>query len=63
VLADWPGLAPHELNEGRDLRPTTDLRTMLAGVMVEHLQLPARAMADVFPDTNPVRPFTGLIRT
>ncbi|HEY8614207.1 MAG TPA: DUF1501 domain-containing protein [Roseomonas sp.] len=62
VLADWPGLAPHELNEGRDLRPTTDLRAVLAGVMVEHLHFPVRAVADVFPDTNPVRPYAGLIR-
>jgi uncharacterized protein (DUF1501 family) len=62
VLADWPGLAPQELNEGRDLRPTTDLRAVLAGVMVEHLQFPVRAVADVFPDTNPVRPYSGLIR-
>jgi uncharacterized protein (DUF1501 family) len=36
MLADWPGLAPHELNEDRDLRPTTDLRAVLAGVLVEH---------------------------
>jgi uncharacterized protein (DUF1501 family) len=62
VLADWPGLAPHELNEDRDLRPTTDLRAVLAGVLVEHLQFPRRAVAEVFPDTVPVRPFTGLIQ-
>lgn len=62
VLADWPGLAPHELNEGRDLRPTTDLRAVLAGVLAEHLHLPAAAIGEVFPDSVPVRPFTGLIR-
>jgi uncharacterized protein (DUF1501 family) len=62
VLADWPGLAPHALNEDRDLRPTTDLRAVLAGVLVEHLQFPRRAVAEVFPDTIPVRPFAGLIR-
>jgi uncharacterized protein (DUF1501 family) len=62
VLADWPGLAPHELYENRDLRPTTDLRAVLAGVMVDHLHFPVRAVADVFPDTVPVRPVPGLIR-
>ena len=62
VLADCPGLAPHELYENRDLRPTTDLRAVLAGVMVEHLHFPVRAIADVFPDTTPVQPVSGLIR-
>ncbi|MCR0982418.1 DUF1501 domain-containing protein [Roseomonas populi] len=62
VLADWPGLAPEQLNEGRDLRPTTDLRAVLAGVMVEHLQLPPAAITRVFPDTSAVRPYSGLIR-
>jgi len=62
VIADWPGLAPHELNENRDLRPTTDLRAVMAGIMVEHLGFPTRAVADVFPDTTPLRPYAGLIR-
>ena len=26
VIADWPGLATGSLHDGRDLRPTTDLR-------------------------------------
>src|SRR5581483_878719 len=26
VIADWPGLKPADLYEGRDLKPTTDLR-------------------------------------
>ncbi len=62
VIADWPGLAPAELYEGRDLRPTTDIRAALAGVMADHLGLPARAVAEVFPDEDPVRPMAGLIR-
>ena len=32
VIADWPGLKPHNLHEGRDLKPTTDLRAVLKGV-------------------------------
>jgi len=63
VLADWPGLAPHELNDNRDLRPTTDLRAVMAGVLVEHLHFPVRSIAEVFPDTTAVRPYEGLIRT
>lgn len=29
VIADWPGLAPGALHEGRDLRPTTDLDALI----------------------------------
>jgi hypothetical protein len=32
VLADWPGLAPGQLLEGRDLRPTLDRRSVLASL-------------------------------
>jgi uncharacterized protein (DUF1501 family) len=35
VLADWPGLAPGALFEGRDLRPTLGLDTLVAAVAAE----------------------------
>ncbi|MBT9490086.1 MAG: DUF1501 domain-containing protein [Rubrivivax sp.] len=44
VLADWPGLAPKDRFEGRDLRSTTDLRALLHGVLHEHLQVPRAAL-------------------
>ena len=31
VIGDWPGLKPANLHEGRDLKPTTDLRAVLKG--------------------------------
>ncbi|MEZ4237227.1 MAG: hypothetical protein R3F59_13960 [Myxococcota bacterium] len=37
MLADWPGLGSADLLDDRDLRPTTDLRTVLAGVVRDHL--------------------------
>ena len=40
VLSDWPGLAPSDLLEGRDLKPTTDLRGVMKGVLADHLRLP-----------------------
>ena len=50
VLADWPGLGSGQLHEGRDLRPTTDLRALLGGVVRDHLGLPAgQLQRDVFP--------------
>lgn len=63
VLADWPGLASRELLEGRDLRPTLDLRAVLKGVLQDHLQVARRALDDeVFPGSVAVRPAQGLLR-
>lgn len=62
VLADWPGLRTTDLYEARDLRPTTDLRAVLKGVLNEHLGLSVDALArTIFPDTIGVAPMRGLI--
>jgi uncharacterized protein (DUF1501 family) len=62
VIADWPGLKTENLYEGRDLKPTTDLRAVLKGVLADHLGLPAGVLArSVFPDTLGVAPMRGLI--
>src|ERR1700691_4404106 len=39
VIADWPGLKPADLYEDRDLKPTTDLRAVLKGVLKDHLRV------------------------
>ncbi len=44
VVADWPGLKVADLYDQRDLRPTTDLRAVLKGVLAEHLGLSADAL-------------------
>jgi uncharacterized protein (DUF1501 family) len=63
VIADWPGLAPSALYQGRDLKPTLDLRAVLKGVLSDHLQVPDAALADaVFPDSGAVRPLRDLLR-
>jgi uncharacterized protein (DUF1501 family) len=63
VMADWPGLSSRSLYEGRDLRPTMDLRAVLKGVLEQHLQVPARALDEsVFPDSGSAKAVTGLIR-
>ncbi len=33
VLSDWPGLAPNQLLDGRDLRPTQDIRRVIGAVL------------------------------
>jgi uncharacterized protein (DUF1501 family) len=62
VLGDWPGLAPAQLNDGRDLRTTTDLRALFKGVLAHHLALPEAALeTEVFPDSRDVRAMDGLL--
>jgi len=39
VVADWPGLKPANLHDGRDLKPTTDLRAVLKGLLKDHLRV------------------------
>ena len=62
VIADWPGLKPAQLFEARDLAPTTDLRSVLKGVLADHLGLSPAVLAQaVFPGTVALRPMRGLI--
>jgi uncharacterized protein (DUF1501 family) len=62
VIADWPGLKAANLYEDRDLRPTTDLRAVLKGVLKDHLRLDERALAArVFPGSGEVPPMAGLL--
>ncbi|MCE7027297.1 DUF1501 domain-containing protein [Jiella avicenniae] len=62
VVADWPGLREADLHEGRDLKPTTDLRAVLKGVLKDHLGLSEKTLArEIFPDSIGVRPMAGLV--
>jgi len=64
IEANWPGLKTADLFEGRDLRPTTDLRAVLKGVLAEHLGLSPKVLAEkVFPGTEALVPLKGLVRT
>jgi uncharacterized protein (DUF1501 family) len=63
VVADWPGLGAASLLDGRDLRPTLDLRGVFKGVLDQHLCIDARTLAArVFPDSTQARTLDGLIR-
>lgn len=62
VIADWPGLKPGDLHEDRDLKPTTDLRAVLKGVLRDHLGIDQRRLAtEVFPGSLSVAPLQGLV--
>ena len=58
VLGDWPGLAPEQLYEGRDLALTTDFRDVLGEVVTAHLG--SRNLQQVFPGYSTAR-FRGVI--
>jgi len=60
VYGKWPGLADHQLNEGRDLALTTDFRSVLGEILAKHIGV--ADLKPVFPsfDNNP-RKFPGLI--
>lgn len=63
VIADWPGLSAANLYEGRDLKPTMALDSLIAGAVAGHFALdPARTLGALFPDSPAICPVEGLIR-
>jgi uncharacterized protein (DUF1501 family) len=62
VFADWPGLREKDLHEGRDLRPTADLRMVFKGLLRDHLGISGAVLADrVFPGSQHVTGMNGLV--
>ncbi len=60
VYGKWPGLAPEQLNEGRDLKLTTDFRTVFSEVAVKHLG--ASRVEKIFPGyTGGPQEWLGLV--
>lgn len=64
VWADWPGLQPAALLEGRDLRPTLGLDALIAGTVSEAFGLdPAQVMRALFPGQGGTTALRGLLRS
>ncbi|MEA2994264.1 MAG: hypothetical protein QOD40_3184 [Alphaproteobacteria bacterium] len=62
VISDWPGLKEANLYEGRDLKPTTDLRAVLKGLLRDHVRAGDKALADaIFPGSGAVTAMDGLV--
>ena len=62
IIADWPGLKDADLFEGRDLKPTRDLRAITKGLLRDHLGIPDGALASaVFPGSASVKGADGLV--
>jgi uncharacterized protein (DUF1501 family) len=63
VIADWPGLSAGALHEGRDLKPTLDIRSVMKGVLADHIGVPMAALEkDVFPGSNKNAALKDLLR-
>ena len=63
IKADWTGLNPSQLQDGRDQPVKTDLRSLFKGVLAEHMGVPSTALEQrVFPDTANAPALKGLIR-
>lgn len=61
VYGKWPGLADHQLNDGRDLALTTDFRSVVGEILVKHLGV--KDLGPVFPGfDNSAHKFPGLAR-
>ena len=62
IVGKWPGLAPDQLKDGRDLAPAVDLRAVAKTVLARHMGLPAGALdRTVFPGSGSIAPLPGLI--
>ena len=63
IVADWPGLSTANLYQGRDLYPTTDIRSVFKGVMAEHMGLQEKFLdQNVFPDAKTVQMIENLVK-
>jgi uncharacterized protein (DUF1501 family) len=52
VHGTWPGLEEDELHEGRDLAVTTDFRSVVAGVLGDHLKVGRAGITAIFPHSG-----------
>jgi uncharacterized protein (DUF1501 family) len=61
AFADWPGLDDRALFEGRDLKPTLDVRAVLKAAIAGSFDLSRPQLNRVFPNAPDVRPLYDLI--
>jgi uncharacterized protein (DUF1501 family) len=54
VYGQWPGLAPEQLHEGRDLALTTDFRTVFSEILTGHMG--AQDVKKIFPGFKSAAP-------
>ena len=63
IGGDWPGLANAQLYEARDVKPTTDYRSIFKAALRDHIGVSEGIIEDkVFPASRSARPMDGIIR-
>ncbi|NNE85020.1 MAG: hypothetical protein HKN28_13730, partial [Alphaproteobacteria bacterium] len=63
-VGDWPGLSESALYEGRDVRPTTDYRSLLKAMLRDRMGLDEAFLEDtVFPGSRSAPAANGLFRS
>ncbi|HZF79627.1 MAG TPA: DUF1501 domain-containing protein [Rubrivivax sp.] len=64
VVADWPGLYGSNLHDGRDLKPTLALDTLISSTCAQTFQLdPDRTAKTLFPSAGRSQGMQGLVHT
>jgi uncharacterized protein (DUF1501 family) len=64
VMTRWPGLSESALYQGRDLAPTTDIRSLFKAALTDHLGLPdAEVASRVFPQSRNAPRLREVFRT
>ncbi len=62
VHAEWTGIKPEALRDGRDQPARTDLRGLFKSVLAQHMGVSGRILdSQVFPDSSACKPLSGLI--
>ena len=63
VITDWPGISETALRDSRDLRATTDTRSLFKGLLTEHLGCANTKFLNetVFPGSVDVPALSGLV--
>jgi len=63
IHADWKGLKPAALKDGRDLPGEIDTRAIFKAILADHLGVGRLALEErIFPDSGSAAPVRGLIR-
>ena len=63
VRAEWVGLGPSALKDGRDQPARTDLRALFKGLLAEQMGVGRSGLeSTIFPDSAVAAPLKGLIR-
>ena len=61
AFADWPGLDDRSLFEGRDLKPTLDVRAALKAAIAGTFDLSRAQLDRVFPNSPEIRALYDLM--